>query len=715
MALQWSQITIEDGPVFGAMAIEEVDFSESTDVNGSELAADEMTATVQYTPPSDAADVYRGAFKYGAAVEFTKMGALAPVFWRKYYLTSFTRIGKSRWRLTAQGPAGILDGIQHRGGLYENRTFASMLEEIAGASGEHFTYQVETNLASAKVNGWLPIATARENLHQLLFATGSIMTHSESAGGVLFRYPPNTSGSIARARTFIGGTVEYPDEVTAVELVEHTYTMNADAADTLFDNTGELTPADSELVVFNGAHYALGVDTSVQGSTLTIDSWGVNWCVVSGTGILRGYPYTDNMRIVRKETGQSQGRVLSFDGCTLISPLNSDGIAANLALRYAPEAIRIRCDFCADENEVPGIKKRVANPFIENKDESAFIESMETKITAITRAKAEFLAGYTPGSPQYRFVKVLHGSGSYSLVANLSRIRVVLIGGGSGGSAGLRGGEGVRPNNGTSSRQGTVGTAGAGGAGGAHGDGGKILIVDAIANPNGRITVTYSTGSGGAGGAYDAAASSGAPGSAGTDTTATVDNGVESVSYSTADAAAYARNTGYYDVINGIAYAANGLDGVAGGDGFDFNDSVAQLGREGIYTITDPSGAQRSCGASGADAYLETHYYRYFFGGGGGGGAAVGSDGGAGTDATSTSSGGGENMGGSGGTGASATAVFAPQAYGCGGSGGHGGGGAGKAGRNNFSNGYQNIGSQGTPGDGTAGQAGAGGCVLIYY
>ncbi len=715
MALAWSQITIADGMAFGAQSIEEVNFSESTDVSGSELAADEMTAVVQYTPESDAADAYRGTFPYGAAVEYEKMAAEGTAFWRRYYLTSFNRIGKSRWKITAQGPAGLLDGVAHRGGIYENRTFASVLEEIAGASGDIFTYQVAADLAAARVNGWLPIATARENLHQLLFATGAIMVHDQAAGGVLFQYPQRSSGSIDRARTFIGGTVEYPEEVTAVELVEHTYTMNAETADTLFDNTGDLTPAASTLVEFNGAHYALGVDTSVPESTLTIDAWGVNWAVVSGVGILRGYPYTDSARIVRKETGQSQGKVIRADGCTLISPLNSDGIAANLALRYAPEAIRIRCDFCADDGETPGLKKSVANPFIETKDESAYIESMETKITAIARAKASFLAGYTPGTPQYKHIRVFHGNGSFTLHASIARVRVVLISGGSGGSAGLRGGEGVRPDNGTGTRQGTLGTAGAGGAGGTAGSGGRILIVDDVVNPNGRLTVRFNTGAGGSGGAYDPSASEGAAGTAGSDTTASVDNGITTESYTTADAAAYTKETGYYDVINGIAYGADGAPGVSGGDGYEIIESVAQLGRDPVYTVKDPDGTLRRCGASGQDKELETRLYRYWFGGGGGGGAAVGFDGGIGGNAEVTSAGGAQNMSGSGGAGASAAAIFKTQHYGCGGSGGHGGGGAGKAGGNAFSASQNNIGWQGTPGDGTSGQPGADGCVLVYY
>jgi hypothetical protein len=121
---------------------------------------------------------------YGDPVEYSRDGALSG----RFYLTGLTRVGKTRWRIDAVSAVGLLDNVKHYGGVYDGQDAAvSGVEAVlADVIGGVFPYAV-TGFSDVRLYGYLPIATRRENLRQVLFAVGGNITKDASGDVVIPR------------------------------------------------------------------------------------------------------------------------------------------------------------------------------------------------------------------------------------------------------------------------------------------------------------------------------------------------------------------------------------------------------------------------------------------------------------------------------------------------------------------------------------------------
>ena len=530
------------------------------------------------------------------------------------------------------------------------------------------------DVGDIQIYGWLPVDTRRNNLHQLLFSCGVTVT-KDADGNMVFGFPDTeTVKDIPDDCIFLGGNVDHMTPATRVEVTEHAFMrLPSDTTVTLYDNTDGTGAADHTLIIFREAPV---YDLKVSGSLRIIES-GVNYAVVSGTGVLTGKKYTHTTKIISKENDAiGDKKTVSVTDATLVNVANSDNVSKRV-LSYYSSARTISADIKVD-GEKPGEQVSFSNPFGER--ETAFIDSMDINASSFLRAACKMVTGYFPVGQgnNYTHVAVLTGSGTWE---HSGTVRAVLISGGEGGWSGCDATEGTHSWD-------KMGTPGTGGVPGQHGRGGRILSV--TLEISGRIA--YACGVGGAGGANNGATSN--PGEYGTDTTFGA--------YTTADGER--SQSGTVNLFSGEVLALDGLDGLAGGDG-------ASQDSEG-GTVTAYNGVTYIPGAKGADA-TESGYGTGY--GGYGGGPAVGANGGNGKNGGSSSLNGViQNMhGGNGGKGADAEAPPDASKYGCGGNGGNGGGGGGQGGYCDDRDGE--YGNQGAPGAGSDGSRGGDGCIIVYY
>ena len=524
------------------------------------------------------------------------------------------------------------------------------------------------------IYGWLPVDTRRNNLHQLLFSCGVTVT-KDADGNMVFGFPDTeTVKDIPDDCIFLGGNVDHMTPATRVEVTEHAFMrLPSDETVILYDNTDGSGAADNTQIIFQEAPV---YDLKVSGSLRIIES-GVNYAVVSGTGVLTGKKYTHTTKIISKESDAiGDKKTVSVTDATLVNVANSANVA-NRILSYYASARTISADIKVD-GEKPGDQVSFSDPFGE--PETAFISSMDINASSFLRAACELVTGYTPVGQgnNYTHVAVLTGSGTWE---HTGTVRAVLISGGDGGWSGCDATEGTHSWD-------KMGTPGTGGVPGQHGRGGRILSV--TLEISGRIA--YACGVGGAGGINNGATSN--PGEYGTDTTFGA--------YTTADGER--SQSGTVNLFSGEVLALDGLDGLAGGDG-------ASQDSEG-GTVTAYNGVTYIPGEKGADE-TESGYGTGY--GGYGGGPAVGANGGNGKNGRGSYLNGVlQNMnGGDGGKGADADTPPDASKYGCGGNGGNGGGGGGQGGYCDDSDG--DYGNQGTPGAGSDGSRGGDGCIIVYY
>lgn len=693
--------------------------SMSSSIDGGEIAVDTLSAIVLDTESGP----NWAQLPHGTQVDYKEGTDLIG----RFYVTGVIRVAKKQFQLKCVSALGLLDEINHTGGIYGGATVAQVLSEIIGSA---FPYTVDPDVAGYMVGGWLPYDTARANLHRLLLALGINMLRGAD-GSISFGLLDSVSAvTVDDDDVYMGGEVGQGQPATSAAVTEHQYLQLPAERETLYDSSDGSAGDAAVLAVFDGPYY----DLQASGS-LTVLASGDNFARVQGVGILTGIPYTHTERIVRleAETDSQAAREISVADDGLINPYNSARVAKRL-LDYHSSArtIQGRLRLQPGSGIRPGKCLALTDAFGE--PARAMLARMDITASATVAASIRAVVGYQGGQSGNTYTDRMLLTQSGTISAPTGHLRIIMIGGGQGGQGGYRG------ENGAGGREdpvyGSVShpmyhiessvearivecyredltTGGAGGEAGAGGTSGNVLTLDVDVLPGEELT--FIIGSGGAGGAVN-----GGIGQLGTPTTVSS----ETIgSKSTADGAP--SNLGVWDPLGtGDTYAAPGKPGTRGGDG-------------GASTITQPRGWDGGNGAPGTgvgsnaggaggngDTKANTEQgSEAGASGGGGGGAALGGNGAAGTSGVCLGGAGSLNYtatGGNGGAGANAQTAGSAN-YGCGGQGGNGGGGGGNAGgcyvygSSSLAGSTLIPGAPGAGGSGSAGGTGGGGCVIILW
>lgn len=635
---------------------------------------------------------------YGTPIRFYTNNRIAGL----YYCDDVKKIGKDKFQINCISAIGLMNRQRHKGGIYTGESFETVVREIIG---EEYDFQIELDVASLQVYGWLPYSTRRRNLHQLLVAYGVNIIKSD-IGGMLFTFIKATEEAkeIPNNRIFAGGNVTYGEPASRVEVVEHGYHyLSSVDYEVLYDTQGDV--CENTIVTFDHPIYAESL-TVEEGGSLTMTSYGTNFAVVSGSGVLKGKPYVHTTKVLTVDNEEATTeKIVTVEEATLVTMANAENVLARLASYYF-NVTTVTSDIKVDE-ERTGKRYIIENAF--NEHTNAFLAKMSTRVSSFARADCEFIADFVPAAQGSSFQRrvILELSDTEQTwnipesvyEKDVPQIRVVLIGEGYDGESGSNGEDGQQGND---DRGGFGGDGGKGGKGGA---GGKIL--SATIDCSNLAFLKYSK--------------------SGKNTLLTAgdkylnsNNGMSSTS-------------GFVEMFSGAVFALpgnSGMDGAPGGEG-GANPAIGSSGNsatdggdiefEGIIYKGGKKSDKQVFRANELWATASENLTRRY-GGCGGGGAAVGNNGG---DALKLIGGNGKiEQDICGGNGADALETEATvELYGSGGNGGSGGGGGGGASNvywwNDVYTALISITNDpsyvGKGGKGSAGTAGYKGCIIIYY
>lgn len=638
---------------------------------------------------------------YGTPIRFYTNNRIAGL----YYCDDVERIGKEKFKINCVSAIGLMNRQRHKGDVYTGKRFDAVVREIIG---EEYDFQIDPDVAELQVYGWLPYSTRRRNLHQLLVAYGVNITKSDS-GGMLFTFIKVVDAEeIPNSRIFSGGDVTYGEPASRVEVIEHGYHyLSSVDYEVLYDTQGEV--CENTIVTFEHPIYAESL-TVEEGGSLTISSYGTNYAVISGSGILKGQPYVHTTkRLTADNEEATTEKIVTVEEATLVTMANAESVLARLSAYYfnvttVTNSIKV-------DTERTGKRYIIENAFGEHTN--AFLAKTSTRVSSFARADCEFIADYVPIAQGATFQRreILELSEEEQIwnipdsvyEKDAPQIRVVLIGEGYDGENGQDGEDG-KPN---VDAYGEERKGGKGGLGGVGGKGGKILTT--TIDCSNLAFIRYGK----------------------TDKNTWLFAGDDYLT----SANGLSSSTGFVELFTGAVYALPGSSGVAGADGGDGGSypPIAQLGSavqassgnvlefEGVTYKGGNPGKRVILKGAEVTTWLHDNMHLYF-GGSGGGGAAAGNNGKDAISAELLSD--GSNTWDAGGDGADAlTTSPTPEMYGTGGNGGSGGGGGGGAGNVHWWNHvYTTLvseGSSSTPpgkgGKGSEGTAGYEGCIIIYY
>ena len=237
-----------------------------------------------------------------------------------YYIEQVERTGKFTYSVTASDALGLLDQSSHMGGIYTGQTVGELVAEIC-----NIPYQVQSRFAKIKLYGWLPVATRRSNLAQVLFAVGAQAKVDQYGALRIEALWDGVSSAITPDRIFWGDRVRYEARVTEVSVLEHQYIPGTEEVQ-LFEGTTQ----SGDVIQFQEPVHSL------EASGFSLLEYGANYARVSaGTGILTGKKYDHTTRDVRQAVTPSDvANVVEVKEATLVSLVNSAAVAERLADYY---------------------------------------------------------------------------------------------------------------------------------------------------------------------------------------------------------------------------------------------------------------------------------------------------------------------------------------------------------------------------------------------
>lgn len=534
-----------------------------------------------------------------------------------FYLRSVSRIGPTYYKFYGVSAIGFLEERTHYGGIYTGETLQEVVDSICG----DVPHVVKTNMRELQVYGWLPVATARENLSQLLFSFGAVVRTDMDGVIHIESLWEGVTASIDAGRLFLGGSVTYETEVSQISITEHQYAMASTEMETLYEGATE----DGDIITFDAPVYGL------QASGFSILESGANYAKVSaGTGSLSGLKYVHTTRVMTRTLSDTDTEnVIRVDDATLVSLLNSSSLADRLENYYTcTETIQNDIDYI---NEQTGAVTEILHPY-DSVEKEACLQSLDISMSARLRADAKALVGYQPIPFQQTVIydnhEILTGEGNWVVPEGVTEVRAVLIGGGGRGNNGSSGGYAASSIIGSTdydtrtisllssnsySLSATVSAAsvsyGNGGSGGSAGNPGNVYEVTLAVTPGDSIA--FSCGDSGEN-----------------------VNSTDTIFGEESSASGGVLPYGYTDLVSGITYALAGVNGTSGGRG-------GSAGNAG--SASDSASGGNGCSGDSASSTRSTYnlapgYWRVDTtatasanvngaGGGGGGGSGGSRDG----------------------------------------------------------------------------------------
>ncbi len=486
--------------------------------------------------------------EYGTPVWYYWKDTLVGLF----YSSKVEREAKNRYLLRCVSVIGLLDKMDHYGGLFTATTFGVVLDHVLaedphGTGNPVITYEIQDEVAELPVSGWMSKDTKRNNLYKLMFANGvNIVKSADGYPRFTFIHPaPPNPEAIPQGNVYDSGSMDYEKPYSKVTVAEHQYApLTSEDPVTLFDNTtGEAVV--NEEIFFTNAPIIVASLTATSG--LAFSNATVNSVVLNGNGKLTGIPYTHTTRsLVSELSGGDREKTARVENCTMVNAINSANLLARLKAFYQPTddsttpptplLIKTIKNGIMYTDQRCGKPYKFVSPFDE--DIVAYLTTMNINagevervaeegegsttvgnsvpmVIGAGRADCEWRANYTPAGQLglYEHVDRLQidleepvTEGDWVVPDGVTQFKVVIIGGGTGGGSGWPGKNGRDAHCYTEVAEtddlsgiwyGAEG--GDGGDGGAGGSPGRVKIVT-VENAVPGTTYHWTLGSGGEGG-----------------------------------------------------------------------------------------------------------------------------------------------------------------------------------------------------------------------
>lgn len=316
--------TLQTGKLIDASVFEEIDpISDTLSINTANLSV--FSETDEFNPL-----VPNGKYFYlqqRQPLDFYATVDGVEKYMGRYYMETWQSDMDCKSEFDAIDIIGVIDKTDFMGGIYTNKTVQSLVDEIMQSAGVE-EYEVETKIQSITLTGYIPICTHREALQYVAFAAGAVVDCSRSRSIKIYTLKNTVDNEVGASRRITGQKISVDASlITGVEVTAYSY--SAGESREVFKETKTVG---KHTVTFSTPASGL----TVRGATI-VES-GVNYAVIdvttAGEVTITGTEYVENTSVFgtyMSELPAAQLKnVVSYDGCTLISPENALSVSQRL-------------------------------------------------------------------------------------------------------------------------------------------------------------------------------------------------------------------------------------------------------------------------------------------------------------------------------------------------------------------------------------------------
>jgi hypothetical protein len=238
------------------------------------------------------------------------------------FIKSAKRKSKTMWDIKSEDYIGLMDSIDFKGGIYENKDAFELIDEIFSVA--KIPYIISGAFKNTSITGHIPYTSCRDALMQVIFAIGAVADTSDYDKVKIFALNEEVSQEIPKRRIMQGQGFEKKSRVTAVELTAHSYTESEETK-TVYD--AKKSGAGKNIFVeFSEPLYDLAISDG------TIIESGSNYAIIGANSstVLTGKKYDHSKVIYRKENpfvlASDLENVVSIEDATLVSSQNVDNV-----------------------------------------------------------------------------------------------------------------------------------------------------------------------------------------------------------------------------------------------------------------------------------------------------------------------------------------------------------------------------------------------------
>lgn len=239
----------------------------------------------------------------------------------RFFVKTATKKGRDTYNVTCEDYIGILDDASFIGDIYKNKNVASLILEICNTAKVPVIIPAECN--GMTVSGYLPRASCRRSLQQVLFAI-QMYADTSNAKALMIKKDAGEKKNISEERIMQGLSVKESKKVSSVEVTAHSY-----------------APSDEDIILYDAEQSGSGENITVffsepchsfsiaNGKILEANA---NYAIINAdyNAMLKGKKYLHTMTTKAKAnpllTIADKTNVLKIETATLVNSSNIDSI-----------------------------------------------------------------------------------------------------------------------------------------------------------------------------------------------------------------------------------------------------------------------------------------------------------------------------------------------------------------------------------------------------